>query len=315
MKIYSKLALIIGCALAFTACSDDDDFKAGVWDGTDNDAEVYFSADSITFNEILDPTDPTVKTFNVHRQNTEGDLTVKFTLMENTDNVFTVSDAVFADGEADATFDIDFTGAEMDKTYKLLLKAGEGYSSSWSSKSVLFAYTVLIEKWNNLGVGLYVDDLVGNIFGAPPVAYEIEILEKASKPGLFRLVNPYGEAYPYNDPGDWDDSQDYLLEVDASDPENVTFAAQALGLDWGYGMFYAKSVAAGTFEDGIITFPVNGFYVAMENYNSGAWSFYGNTNEAFEIILPETYAAMLEEGEEVKALKAPSRVKVGHKLK
>ena len=308
MKIYSKVALILGFALAFVACSDDDKFQPGVWDGSANNDTVYFAEDSISFNEILDPSDPTVKTFNVHRKATKGERTVKFQLLENTDNIFQVSDVTFADGESDGTFTIDFSKAEPDKTYRVVIKPET--SSSWDT--MLFAYTVLIEKWNDLGVGLYTDDLVGGIFGAAPVSYEVTILEKASTPGLYRLVNPYGEAYEYNETGDWDDSQDYNIEIDATNPDAVSFATQALGLDWGYGMFYAKSVSNGKLEDGIITFPEKGFYVAMEDYNDGAWSFYGNNNNAFEVVLPEKYAEMASEV--APAAKAPRRLSVNKKL-
>lgn len=310
MKIYSKLALILGFAMAFVACSNDDDkLQPGTWDGSATGDIVYFAADSLYFNEILDPTSPTTKTFNVHRRDTVGNMTVKFKAIENTNNMFVVSDAVFADGESDATFTVDFSKAEADITYKLVIQPET--SSSWATNGQ-FAYTLLIEKWDNLGVGLYTDDLVCGIFSAAPISYEVEILEKASKPGMYRLVNAYGENYPYNEPGDWDDSKDYLLEIDATDSTAVSIAAQPLGLDWGYGMFWVRSVKPGTLKDGIITFPVQGFHVLMESYNDGAWSFYGNNNEAFAVVLPEKYKE-LQEAQSVKGTAA--RIKVNRALK
>ena len=295
MKLYSKLALFIACALAFAACSSDDDFKAGEWDGRANDAQVYFAADSISFSEILDPSAPTTKVFTIHRKDSVGALTVKLTAVENTDSLFKVSDAVFADGKKDATFTINFDGAEPDKNYKLLLKA-EGYNSSYSSESVLFAYSMLIEKWNELGVGLYTDDTVASIFtSVTPVDFEVTILEKASKPGMYRIVYPYGESYPYNEPGDWDDSKDYNIDIDASDPKAVVIPAQPLGIDYGYGMIWMRSYEKGTLEDGIITFPQNGMDGAMADYRGGDWVFYGNSNGAFRVVLPEKYATMQEE--------------------
>lgn len=308
MKLYSKLALFIACAMAFAACSSDDDFKAGEWDGRANDAQVYFAADSISFSEILDPSDPTTKTFNVHRKDSVGALTVKFTAVENTDNVFTVSDAEFADGQRDATFTIKFDSADVDKTYKLLLKA-EGYNSSYASESVLFAYSFLIEKWNDLGIGLYTDDIVAPLYGGEPISYEVKVIEKDSKPGLYRVIYPYGENYPYNEPGQWDDSKDYNLEIDATDPTSVFFLIQELGIDWGYGMISAVSNAArylaagysvketkengiefGTLEDGIITFPVQGIV-----YFDNDGGIYTNRNGAFKLILPAKYATMEQE--------------------
>ena len=302
MKIYSKLALILGFAMAFVACSDDEKFQAGTWDGTADDDTVYFAADSISFNEIFTPSDPNTKTFTVHRKDSVGAKTIEFNIIENTNNMFQVSPATFADGEHDATFTVDFSKAELDKTYTLTIKPKS--SSSWDATNNLFSYTVLIEKWNDLGIGLYTDDLVDGVFNTVPVDLEVTILEKDSKPGLYRLVYPYGENYPYNDPGDWDDSKDYNIEIDATDPTAVVIPAQPLGIDWGYGMFWVRSYETGTLEEGIITFPANGLDVAMANYKDGGWVFYGNPNGAFRVILPGKYATMKEE--------QPSEVKAAH---
>ena len=51
-------------------------------------------------------------------------------------------------------------------------------------------------------------------------------------------------------------------------------------------MISIKSVSPGTLENGIITFPKNAFYVKMAEYNNGNWSFYGNENGAFKLVLP-----------------------------
>lgn len=315
MKLYSKLALLFVGVMAFTACSNDDDYSAGEWDGPANASTyVYFLEDEISSNEILDPSDATIKTFSVQRKDKTGELTVKFTVLENTDSVFTVSDAVFADGDSVTTFTVSFPKAEMDKTYKLSLQIGSTYNSSYASESTLFGYSFLIEKWDHLGIGLYTDDIVGPLFGADPISYEVEVLEKSSQPGLFRVVYPYGEVFPYNEPGDWDNSKTYYLEINAMDPTAVYFFEQDLGVDWGYGMMAAVSnagryVAAGnsievikangiefgTLVDGVITFPVRGIIA----YDADG-GYYANTNGAFELVLPEAYAAT------VKAHRAPA---------
>ena len=330
MKIFSKLALVLGFSLAFVACDDDDKFQPGAWDGSADSDTVYFADDEYSVSEILDPTDPTEKTFRLFRKNTEGESTVKFKVVENTDDVFEVSEATFADGEGETTFTVSFPDAEVDKTYRLTIQP-EG-SSSWDANTLL-AYSILIERWNNLGVGLYVDDILTTFFGVGNIPEEVEILEKASKPGLYRVVYPYGEAYPYNEPGDWDDTKTYYLEIDATDPTAVWFDQQEQGLDWGYGNLTVWSLAGyymangkslsevkedgccGTLEDGIITFPAESLLIKLPNYSANFYT--ANVNGAFAVVLPDAYAAMQEEGEgeEVKALKAPGHIKVSHKLK
>ena len=155
------------------------------------------------------------------------------------------------------------------------------------SVSTVFEFEAGGSSWESLGMALYTDDLIEGIFSAAvPVSYEVEVLESTKTPGLYRLKNPYGEAYPYNEDGDWDDSMDYFLEIDATDPNAVSIDAQELGLDWGYGMISVVGVATGTLANGVITFPEKAFYLAMAGYNGGNWSFYGNPSGAFKLVLP-----------------------------
>ena len=105
-----------------------------------------------------------------------------------------------------------------------------------------------------------------------------------------RLVNPYGEAFPYNDTGDFNPDMTYYLTFDISDPHNVMMVPNEaeLGMDWGYGMFRIKHLSnyPGTFANGVITFPEDAFYVTMSDYNDGKWTWYGNRNGLFAIALP-----------------------------
>lgn len=165
--------------------------------------------------------------------------------------------------------------------------------------------------WNSLGIGQYTDAFICGIFNVQPVTYGVEVQESEDKPGLYRLVNPYGEAYPYNEAGDWDTSKDYYLEINAQDPAGVYIEAQKLGLDWGYGMFSASSYAymlmsdydfatikaagyCGKLQDGVITFPTQGLLVTMESEDG--W-YYANVeydankqpipgSGSFKLVLP-----------------------------
>ncbi|MCH5229325.1 MAG: hypothetical protein J1F12_04940 [Muribaculaceae bacterium] len=76
------------------------------------------------------------------------------------------------------------------------------------------------------------------------LTYQVEIQEYTEEPGLYRLVNPYGEAYPYNDPGDYDPNWDCYVYIDATVPDQVVVLASEQTLDWGdFGLAFTLSWA------------------------------------------------------------------------
>ncbi len=161
------------------------------------------------------------------------------------------------------------------------------------------------EGWTSLGIGLYTDDVVASLFGYEEdcLTWEVEIQEKDDQPGLYRLMYPYDGKYPYNDPGDWDTSMDYNIEINACDPDGVFITEQELGIDWGYGMISIWSDAdyymsfgysledvkdagmCGTLKDGVITFPQYELLTSMANYYGGTLmdaNYWG----MFKVVLP-----------------------------
>lgn len=173
------------------------------------------------------------------------------------------------------------------------------------------AYTIAFEykkpssndgSWKSLGMAQYTDDYIASLFGAiEALTYNVEIQENKDTLGLYRLVNPYGAVYPYNEDGDWDKTKDYYLEINATDPQGVYIKTQELGFDWGYGMFSASSLAeyhmengytfeevkanglCGTLVDGVITFPTQTLIITATDL--GNW-YYANINSAFKVVLP-----------------------------
>ena len=160
----------------------------------------------------------------------------------------------------------------------------------------------LKEIKEKIGMGKYTEDIVGPLYDGEVLTYEVEILESNKTPGLYRLVNPYGEAYPYNEEGDWDASKKYYLEINATDAEGVYFELQNTGLNWGDGNVYVYSYAAyyldygytlddvkaeglaGTLVDGVITFPAESILVGFLEESDDLY--YANTNGAFKVVLP-----------------------------
>ncbi len=186
-------------------------------------------------------------------------------------------------------------------TYTLLaVTYGNGDAQEYAYKSFTFSLTA--DPWTSLGYCLYTEDFMTTFWSVDNVTYEVEIQESSDTPGLFRLVNPYCEAYPYNDPGDWDDSQNWYIEINCEDPDGVYIDLQDTGCDWGYGDIYVYSMAAnyldagyplsvikaagycGTYADGVITFPTKQLLIYMPGYSSSIY--YANTNGAFKVVMP-----------------------------
>lgn len=168
-----------------------------------------------------------------------------------------------------------------------------------------FEFSAGTDRWISLGTGLYTEDLMTTFYKVDNLTYEVEMQESSENPGVYRLVNPYGEAYPYNEPGDWDDSQNHYLVINAQDPEGIFIDQQKMGIDWGNGALIVSSLAAnymgqgatleevkaegvcGSLTDGVITFPVKSLLCTLE---SESGFYYGNINGAFKVVLPEAVA-------------------------
>lgn len=77
--------------------------------------------------------------------------------------------------------------------------------------------------WTSKGMVTYTEDIMASLFKYPQVcSYQVEIQENDDQPGLYRLVNPYKEAWPY-----WDVYKDIAngktgyLVINATDPTAV----------------------------------------------------------------------------------------------
>ena len=195
------------------------------------------------------------------------------------------------------------------------------------SAGAIYSITVTRVKWNDVGFyyadaaktekvegyAMYTDDLLTFYTGAAPLVYPVKLQERDDQKGIFRMVNAYGEDYPWNDPGNWDASKDYYIIINATDPEKVYISPSAvdMGLAWQYGKFYTLNLAGnyvelaeastdaakqkeyldkaepyyGKYENGKITFPANSFYMAMDGLKDGAWNWYGNASGAFSLVI------------------------------
>ena len=244
---------------------------------------------------------------------------VPITITGGADTIFTISSAKFEAGAWDAEYTISFPKAEVGTTYDVQYAVTDTRFVSSYSAEISASFTLTRVKWNPAGYinyegqkvpgyAEYTDDFIGAYYGVGTPTYYVEVEQRDDVPGIFRIKNAYGEGYPYNDPGDWDDSKDYYMVINASNPDKVFMDPSDfdLGLDWGYGMIFVRNYAGyfhnagresdamqeyGKYENGAITFPAESFCIGMVNYK-GTYDRYANTNGAFKLIIdPDEYAA------------------------
>ncbi len=79
------------------------------------------------------------------------------------------------------------------------------------------------QEWKDLGEGTYSDVVLSNLFvGYFNDPVKVQIQESVTKPGVYRLVNPWKKM---NEATEFDESLNYLI-IDASDPEYVMIPEQ-----------------------------------------------------------------------------------------
>ena len=186
MKNMFKYAYsLLAGALVLTAasCSDEYEYEGrGTWDATGDYANIYFgTTDSVI---ELDPTEATTATIKVKRKNTAGALVVPFKVTKNTDDVFEVGTAAFADGADEAEFTVNFPTAEVGTPYTLQLTLDDPALVSKYSTDVTYTLNMTRVKWNSLGMGTIAE---GFYLG---YSAEVEIQQRDDKPAVFRLIKP-----------------------------------------------------------------------------------------------------------------------------
>ena len=322
-KIFT-LATLATTMLFATSCSDDFSYDGpGAWDADANYANLYFPTTSSV--DVVDPSAEPKATIELCRRNTSGALTVPVKVVENTDDVFTVSNAEFAAGDSVATITVDYSKAGVGTAYKLRLELeGTDYVSSYS-ENISYTYSVTRVKWNDVGYyideagnkvegyAMYTDDFITTFYGVDNIPFPTKLQERDDVPGYFRLVNTYHENYPYNDPGDWYEDKDYYIYIDATNPKKVFIPELCeTGMDWGYGNVRVYSFAGyylsrgdaataedyyGTYANGAITFPIDALMINMPGYNeTGLYT--ANGNGAFKLVIDpskDLYTATVED--------------------
>lgn len=290
--------MIIASCCLFTACGDDDDYKAGA---PAEGQGVFFS--NTASSKINLDSKATSFDVQIGRSVTGSTATVELTV-EDPSGKFTIPTSVSFAADAEmATLTIGYNPEELeyDAYTKITLTVkGGGNTTPYGFSTYTFEVGIPA-PWKSIGKATYIDAFVGELYGLGNTTYQVEIQENEEIPGLYRLVNPYGKVFPYNKEGDWDNSQNYYMEINATNPERVYITKQNTGLNWGDGNFFTYSYAAyyldngktleeanakglcGTFADGVITFPSEALLCGfMESSNI----YYANSTGAFKVAMP-----------------------------
>lgn len=286
--------------VSVASCSDSPDYDEAA---TPTNEQVFFpntNPQALRLSGSEKSFDVTVK-----RANTKGALSVALDV--EGDSLLSVPSSVsFADGQDEAKltvgYDLATLGYDNPQDLTIALKdANQGTPYGISSYKV---NVIIPSPWTSLGQATVTDDLISGFYGVDNVSFKVEIQENDLVPGYYRLVNAYTSCYPYNEDGDYDATQDYYLYIHAEDPDFVYFEQQALGMDWGYGMFRVWSRADwyisdrgedpqavkdagwfGTLKNGEITFPTGGVIISMDGYKDGEVRA-ANGSGLFSILLP-----------------------------
>lgn len=148
------------------------------------------------------------------------------------------------------------------------------------------------EGWTSLGYVDYTDGYVCSRYfvfndSMEPgiVTYSLEIQQNDTYPGVYRLVNPYGESYPENEEGDYDPYGYYYLVVDITDPDRVYVDFGPQALDWGDGELTCFSLSGYILSAGFSADEVDQVaesYKLLYDGCTSAWGTYADDKITFQ---------------------------------
>lgn len=279
------MALVSVMAFTWTACDDEIEYTPAGSEGLDG---VYFATDMAS--DIVLSKDANSFDVQISRGSDAGSATVYLTVEADsaTNAIFTFPDSVtFEEGNTVANISIAYNPEALvyDEQYAFTLSVPAEMASPYGNVS-FSGVAVLPAPWVSIGMATYTDDILLPLFSYSPVTYQVEIQENQENPGIYRLVNPYGENYAKACAaagiGIPDYSQETIyLTFSIADPNSVVFNKTNSGCDWGYGEMSYACLQYGTYADGIVRFPTKGLVVYD---NDGGY--YANKNGAFVIAFP-----------------------------
>lgn len=303
-KLYTIAALALA-SVTFTACEDDgiidDDFTPGA-----QSAGAYFSNEAAQSYDIEG--DATSVTFDIYRSAAGPEVTYDLAVENPDAAIFTApAQITFAADALSAPYTITFDPAKIsegqffDFSIALPADAVSNYGDG------TYAFTIgKPEPWESIGIGIYTDDIacsLYNIGGGKTLSWNVEIQQNGLDKTLYRLVNPYATMAKMVNGATFDSANQYNITFRIREDNSVVFTPNpfctGLTLDPSYGVIYGAQMSSGigTYEDGIITFPTDGFG-AIEQSEYGQDWYKANTHGAEMIVFPGVeltdYSAAIE---------------------
>lgn len=293
-KIFNSI-FAFGAALMMASCQSAAPYEpAPLPEGAQvffpSTAETQYTADN-SLTEIEIP---------VNRVDTKGglQLTVK---VEDESKLFFQSESVdvaFKEGEKEAALviPVHYGSLAPGTTYPLTFTIADN-TTPYAASSLTVKITVP-EPWNYIGKAIMSEDILTTFFSVTAgTQWEVEAYTNSNYPGSYFFKNAFTSEYPYNDPGDYDDTMDHYFQIDSDEEGKVYVPLQYLGFDWGYGEFRVVSYISkyfskvepganyGYIENNIIKFEPKTILLSMKDYkDEGLYE--SNGSGKFFIALP-----------------------------
>ncbi len=303
-KIIKSGLMLLGAVLAISSCTSEYDYD-GFAKVSGN--QVYFDKNAAVSTIEIDPQGTSFPIVLGRAVTTEA-ITVPLIVTQPDNSIYTIpKQASFAAGESTTTINVTYDPANIVYGNYEDITISLGDSAAYATPYGLSTYSFKAGRtaWVDYGTALYREDCMTTWFSVENVVYSVALQKNTVEEGVYRLVNVYGGAYPYNAPGDYDESQDYYMTIYASDPDMVYVRGGYTGMDWTYGEVWLTSYVDyymrtgktldevktehpelfGKMVDNVITFPSRSFLISMDNYNDGGL-YYANTNGMLAIALP-----------------------------
>lgn len=297
-------ALLVGAA----ACTDEVEYTPAEASPV---TKYYFPTTNALNVDLLDGTDSLVVI--VSRASSVGAETLPIGSNVTPDNPFQIPSSVeFKDGQGSTELVVKYNleNVVVNQPYEMTLTIDGIVNTpySWGEMTVELLYLPWRDFEENGSMGLYRENLMTYWYpNLPSIVYEVKIQRHPTNDNIYKVVYPYGEAYPFNEKGDWDTSKSYDMIINCEDPEGVYWTLGLSGMTWdpADGMFYFTSMYdlllsdknthkllkdngyCGTIKDGIIKMPANGAFLSFSTIDYlGGYGAKGDPDGLFKIVLP-----------------------------